>query len=495
MMNRPTTNRHRLASRLAAHLLAVCCLLLTANCKAADTLRLSLNEAIAIAHTQSVDAAIAQNRFDAAYWEYRTHEADQLPELSFRGTLPAYSKSHNKYQKADGTYTYLADNSLSLSGELSVDQQIALTGGTVSLTTSLDFTRQLGTNAGNEYLSLPVGIVIRQPVWSVNHYKWERKIAPLRFREAKSYYAENMEEVSLETVATFFQVIYARESLHIARQNLENAEMLCRIALAKKEIGHISDNELLQLDLSALQARAALVEAQSGLQAAMFRLHSFLGISDKVVIDALTPESIPPLQLDYPDVLLKAKENNHLIKNILRRQIEADYALASARSARQSIDLYASIGYSGKDQTIGGAYHPLRPNQVIEVGMSIPILDWGKRKGKEKTAESNRRLVLSQTKQEEINFEQTVFLLVENFNNQAGQVEIARQADRIALKRYTTSVETYLIGKLSLLDLNDAQRQKDEAKLKQIEELQRYWNYYYSIRKVASQVEAINITH
>lgn len=64
--------------------------------------------------------------------------------------------------------------------------------------------------------------------------------------------------------------------------------------------------------------------------------------------------------------------------------------------------------------------------------MTIPILDWGKRRGKVKVAESNRDVTLSKIRQEEISFNQDIFLLVENFNNQAAQLEIAQEADVIA---------------------------------------------------------------
>lgn len=89
----------------------------------------------------------------------------------------------------------------------------------------------------------------------------------------------------------------------------------------------------------------------------------------------------------------------------------------------------------------------------MEVGMTIPILDWGKRRGKVKVAESNRDVTLSKIRQEEISFNQDIFLLVENFNNQAAQLEIAQEADVIAEKRYKTSIETFMIGKINILDL------------------------------------------
>ena len=45
---------------------------------------ITLNEAIALARTQSVDAAVALNELKTAYWEYRTFRADLLSD-----SLPA----------------------------------------------------------------------------------------------------------------------------------------------------------------------------------------------------------------------------------------------------------------------------------------------------------------------------------------------------------------------------------------------------------------------
>jgi outer membrane protein TolC len=238
------------------------------------------------------------------------------------------------------------------------------------------------------------------------------------------------------------------------------------------------------LELNALQAKGIVTEAQSNLKACMFQLRSFLTLDEEAVLEAMLPESTPVLQITYQEVLDKALENNSFSQNILRRQLEADYTVATAKGNQRSINLFASVGYTGKNQELGNAYQQLRGNQIVQVSVSIPILDWGKRKGQVKVAESNSEVVRSRIKQDQMNFNQNIFLLVENFNNQAGQLTISEQADRIAEKRYTTAIETFMIGKISVLDLNDAQKSKDEAKLKHITELYKYWNYYYNIRSV-----------
>jgi outer membrane protein TolC len=455
-----------------------------AAAQASDTVLLTLNGAIRLAQMQSVDAAVALNELKRAYWEYRTYRADQLPEVNFAGTLPSYNNNYGKYQQPDGAYTYVRNNWLGLNGAVSVDQNIALTGGRISLTSSLDFTRQPGANAYSEYMSIPVGVTLVQPVFGVNHQKWKRRIEPLRYREAQAAYIERTEEVRLTAISYFFNLLHAQENLNIAGQNRENVDKLFEVARAKRRIGYISESEEMQLELAALQAKGIVTEAQSNLNACMFQLRSFLGLSEQEIIRPAVPGSVPFRRMEYREALEKALENNSFARNILRRQLEASYAVASAKGSRRNINLFASLGYTGKDRSLRPAYEQLSNNQVIEIGVSIPLLDWGKRKGEVKVAESNRDVVLSKTRQEQMTFNQDIFLLVENFNNQAAQLEIAAQADRIAEKRYHTSVETFMIGKISVLDLNDAQKSKDEARLKHIIELYRYWNYFYSIRSV-----------
>lgn len=445
---------------------------------------MSLTDAIRLAQQQSVDATVALNELKTAYWEYRTHRADQLPEVIFNGYLPTYYQRYNKYQQADGSYTYVCNNTLGLSGELSVTQNIALTGGKIALTSSLDFTRQLGSKAYNEFMSVPIGLTLTQPIFGVNNQKWKRRIEPIRYQEAKAAYMESVEEVTIATIDYFFNLLLAQVTLRTAAQNLDNAEKLYDIAVAKRKIGHISESELMRMKQSALQAKGTLTEAQSTFNARMFQLRAFLGLSEQEVIEPLLPDAVPDVRMDYHRVLEKALENNSFAKNIRRRQLEAEYDVAIAKGNQRGINLFASIGYTGQDRKIADSFHHLQDNQIIEVGLSIPLLDWGKRKGKVKVAESNREVTLSKTRQEEMNFHQNIFLLVENFNNQAAQLEIADEVDQLAEQRYHTSIETFMIGKINILDLNDAQNSKDSARQKHIFELYYYWRYYYNIRSM-----------
>ena len=142
-------------------------------------------------------------------------------------------------------------------------------------------------------------------------------------------------------------------------------------------------------------------------------------------------------------VLNKALERNSFAQNIRRRQLEADYEVATARGNLRSVDLFASVGYTGENRNFPYVYRNLQDNQIVRVGVKIPILDWGKRRGKVRVAKSNRDVVLSKIRREQINFNRDIFLLVEHFNNRAQQLDIAKEADAIAQQRYKTSIETF----------------------------------------------------
>lgn len=102
-------------------------------------------------------------------------------------------------------------------------------------------------------------------------------------------------------------------------------------------------------------------------------------MSEQDVIEPVLPEAIEGARMDYQAVLRR-------LKKITRSQ-RISCAVSWKRimmwrppGNRRSINLFASVGYTGKDVSMRGAYNPLKDNQIVEVGLSIPILDWGNEK-------------------------------------------------------------------------------------------------------------------
>ena len=441
-----------------------------------DTLRLTLDDCITIARRQSIDATVALGELRSAYWQWRSYKADLLPEVSLSGTLPSWNKRYNSYQQADGSLSFVRNNYLGLDGAVNIKQKLWPTGGTLSVESSLDYLQQS----------------VSQPLFGVNHQKWDRRIEPLRYREAQARFLTETEQVAMQAISLYFGLLLAGEQVNIARQNLQTAEKLYEVAQAKRRMGTISENDVLQLRLDVLTARSALTNSESTRQARQFALRSFLDV--EADIDPIMPEDLPLPSLDregqgvgllYEEVLAHALQNNAMATTMRRRQMEADYAVASARANRQSVNLYAQLGYTGTGENMSNAYRNLLSNEVIQVGITVPLLDWGKRKGQRKMAESNRDIIQGQLRQQSQEFRQNIFILTEQFNNQAEQLRIAIEADTIARRRYHTNVETFKIGSISTLELSNAQTAKDQARQNRIQQLFNYWYYYYQLRSIA----------
>jgi outer membrane protein TolC len=139
---------------------------------------------------------------------------------------------------------------------------------------------------------------------------------------------------------------------------------------------------------------------------------------------------------------------------------------------------------SARDPEFSEAYRDPQVSQRLQIGVSIPIVDWGLGRGRYRMAQSSQEVVRTQVEQAWIDFEQNVYLDVMQFTMQYDQLEIAAKADTIAQKRFDVTRERFLIGRIDVRDLNDAIREQDVARRGYISALRNYWNYYYNLRRV-----------
>ncbi|MDR2084773.1 MAG: TolC family protein [Bacteroidales bacterium] len=453
-----------------------------------DTLIISLNDAISRSITNSVDAVVAKNEYKSSYWEYRTYKAQMLPEISVDATLPYYSKSYNSYQSEDGSYTFVKTDYSILDAGLSISQNIPFTGGVISMESSLERLRQYGENGSKDFMAVPFSVTLEQPLSGYNHLRWLRKIETMKYKEAEQKLIADLEDVSHIAIQYYFNFLLGQINLEIAEQNLKNSQKIYSIAEAKRKIGQISETDMLQLKVSLLKAESYMTDAKASFDNRMFQLRSYLGISEAVILLPVIPDLFAreiPL-LHYSDVLEMAHSNNSFTQNIQRRMLEASQNVSQAKSDRWNASLFLSFGMSNQDALLSETYNVenWRDNQIINLGIRTPIIDWGKSKGKVKIAEANREVVISRIEKEKIDFNQNIFLIVQNFNNQSKQLSLAKETDEIAQQRYQTSIETFILGKIDVLNLNDAQVSKDEAKRNYMEQMFLLWSYYYQIRSL-----------
>ena len=126
----------------------------------------------------------------------------------------------------------------------------------------------------------------------------------------------------------------------------------------------------------------------------------------------------------------------------------------------------------------------MRNREAVSLGISIPILNWGKGRGQVELARSQAEITRVQLEKETLNFEQDVMTAVKQYQEQNRLNEIVRLADTVARKRYKTAYETFVLGQISVLDLNAAQTEQDNARRTYVSQLYSSWVYFYTLRRL-----------
>jgi outer membrane protein TolC len=453
---------------------------------------LTLEEVLTLAQDQSLNAIRTRNTFLASYWQYRSYKANYLPSLTFSADMPNFSKGITSVsvEDAGGTSSkYLPAFYNRLSGTLAINQNLP-TGGRVSLSSSLERSDRFQENFSNHiegnFLASPININLYQSFFGVNNYKWDRKIEPLRFEEAKRLYLRQMEDVSIYTIRYFFDYASAIQNLAIAEFNYANNDTLHKIAIGRYNLGTIGENDLLQSELNFMDASSTLNEAQLNKESAQNRLRSFLGFNELTTVEIIIPAKVPQVTLELGMVLGLSKKNNPDLLGYQRQLIEAEKRVAEESSAAGfQADLNVTFGLDQTSNTFGGAYKNPNDMENVRITLELPILDWGRARGRVRMAKSNQEVVKNQIEQAYADFEEDVVLKVRQFNMQETQFRIAAKSDTIAQKRYEVSKARFLIDKITITDMNNAQLDRDRSQQNYITALRNYWNFYYTIRQIS----------
>lgn len=451
------------------------------NINAQQIKQLTFQEVIKLAEEQSPNALIAKHRFRSSYWQYRTFVAEYRPSLTLTGTTPDYSNAYTRVF-TQGAWDYVKTDLFQTMGSLALSQNIGFSGGSIALESDLTYQKDNEANT-EKYITIPTSIRLVQPVLRYNQLKWQKKTEPLKYEAAKKTFLENIENVHQMAVMNFFSLALAQINKQIADMNYSNADTLYRIANGRYQLGTISEDELLQMQLSWLNAETSRKQAEMNLRDREIRLRSFLGFNDQIRLELVLPNEVPDLQVSAQEVFDLAMANNPEILNQQLTVLTAQSALAQARADRGlNANIIANFGLQGKDTQFDVAYSALSRNQGIRLSFSIPVLDWGLGRGRYRMAKSSLELAQVQSEQAVVDFQQNLYLDVEQFNLQAEQVATAAKSDTVAMKRYEVTKQRFLIGKIDVLDLNDADSRKDANRRAYVQSLQNYWNYFYNMR-------------
>ena len=464
-------------------LLALCLWSALAAANGKDTLDITMTEAIRLAQEQSSEAQAARHQLEAAEWSYRSYRANYLPAVTLTSS-PNLNRQLNSITQPDGTNLFLQQNQLSTDLSLSITQNVSMTGGSLFVRSSLRRQDEFHDRL-HAYSSTPFQIGYQQNLLGYNSLRWARRTEPLRYRRAQKQFRETMELVASRASSYFFQLASAQTELDRAQQNQQVADTLHRYARGRYGIGTITENDMLQLEVNKLSGEADRMDAEISVDEAMQTLRSFLGFRQDVVLRVLPDTVIPEHRLVVDEALAAAMANSPDPDYYELSRLESRSQLAQAKANRGlRADLYVQFGLSQTGPTVSDSYsHPLN-QEYASLGISLPLLDWGRGRGRVQVARSQLELTETQAEQGMTDFRLNVMKMVRQFNVQGHRVEVAWRKRQTALRRYEVARWLYVQERTTLLEFNNSVVEKDSAQRAYISALRTYWSLYYGLRSM-----------
>jgi hypothetical protein len=230
---------------------------------AQQTYDFSLTEVVKLASINSIDAFRYKNMYLSSYWEFRYYKADKLPSLNMSATALDY----NHYRKREYNFQtneeeYVLRDYFNSDVLFQVNQKVGLTGGSMFLNSGLGMVKNLGGDQSTSFQATPFNIGYSQSLNGYNEMKWESKIEPLKYEKAKREFIQSQENLAIRSTAMFFDLVEAQIQLTIAENNLSNADTLYKIGRGRFQVGTVTQDELLNLELNLLNSTQALNKAK-----------------------------------------------------------------------------------------------------------------------------------------------------------------------------------------------------------------------------------------
>lgn len=468
-------------------LLLVVFLFLSFTSGFAQSLTLTLDDAVSIAQTNSPIADAVRSNRKAALWRYKAFRAGLLPNLSISGDAPGYINSINPITQPDGTVRFIGQQQSTISGSFDLSQAVPYTGGRFELSSGLNRVFFYDANTKEwSYLwqSTPLVLSYIQPIFQYNQLAWQLKMEPIRNELSKLQFTESMEEVALNATRSYFDAYLARINLENARFNVGVNDTIYQISIGRFNVGKIAENDLLQSELALLNAKTNEQNAQLAYVKALQDLKIQLGLPVGKEIEVEAPQSLSLLSIDVNKALEYAQKNSSFLTDVKLRELQAEQNLDQAESnSGLNANLTARYGLNQTAEDFADSYSNLQGRSFFTVGFQIPILNWGQNNATIQAARESAKETQKRVSVDREQYAVDVEYRVRQFLLQQNQLVISQKSDTIAQRRYEVTRARYLIGKVDITNLLIAQNEKDNARSGLIRAQRDYWLAWYELRR------------
>ncbi len=412
-------------NRLVFKILAVSgALLVPFAAKAQDTLRLTLDQALEIALSESNTIKIADMTVEKSGYAKKGSYAALYPNVSINGS---YQRTLQK-------------------------QVMVMDMGGQAMEIKVGRDNNISTSAS---ASMPL----------VNAQLWESlKLSGMDVELAVEQARSSKIGMVKQVKQAYYAVLLAQKSLDVVSDVYENARKNFEKTEQRFNVGKASEVERLRAQVTMMNAEPNVSSAENAVLLATWQLKAVMGIdlgTNVKVVGALndyTAELLTPYvsedDLSNNSSLLQLDIQDRMLESTIRMQ------------KKQYIPtLAASINYNYS--AMGDEELRWFPSSTAALSLSIPVFDGFAKHNAIKQTKVNKDMLALQREDAERNLR----IAIRNYNDQMAlcvkNYQAANATVAIAQKSYDISEKMYEVGKATLVELNDAQTALEQAQLTQ----------------------------
>ena len=332
----------------------------------------------------------------AAQFNYLFYKAQFKPQLDMNLYAPSWDESITMIPRQDSLPVYNSTSSIMFRSDLSF-KYVLPTGGNLALTGAM-YHDNLSTTFQSNYSTQKrqlaysqFGVAFNQPVFTKNLLRENLTRAEYLYKNNELFFTRTQMDIIYEVTKNFYEVYRAAYAKQINEERLTNSQEALRIAKLKYETGNISEGELLSNEVEAAQNDASLLESIGKYERAKDEFKLLIGLNMNEEIDIIAEMEFETVVVDLQQAIDYALANRIEIKereyDIKLQEINVD---AAKRVSEMKGNISAYYNFSGLSPNEGNVMDLFRqsfdnmavrpPNRGITFTLTIPIVDWGRRR-------------------------------------------------------------------------------------------------------------------
>lgn len=350
-----------------------------------------------------------------------------------------------------------------LKPKLSANADFRYTGNPMELTLDLPSMERPLTFQGRD-LKYGASVTLLQPV-----YTGGRLLETIRMAGHQQSIASHQAEIfrssiCYQTDMQYWNTVARREIVEITADFRNSMRSFVHTIRERVDAGLVDPQDLLMAEVKLNEAEYLLLQTQTQFETSRMGLNSLIGV--ELVQPTEIDTCIPPVAYTT-STPLPGGENRAELKMAYEQKKLAESSL-KLNDSKYKPQVY--VGVDGSYSSPGYNFRSdLDPNYAVYAKVSIPLFEWGKRKSEKRAYSQRIGMATDQINKVEDQVQLEIQTAQVSLTKAMEQVCLSENSLQKASENEQKALERYTEGKISVVEVIDAQAYRQTAQLNYVQ--------------------------